>query len=152
MYFSNGNKTVFENFSKFSIGHYSMATQGILTFNYYNSELKLQAYATVRTDTIRYYLVSDLESLNPASDDPVSALVEPPIMVAHLFNVEGDNKNLQVCFQNGSVKTFQDLQLCGYVPGGITTKDALVFTYNKGTCLGNIYLDEVNYYLEIQKD
>lgn len=152
VYFKNGNKTVFENFSDFLIYRYSITNKGMISFLYVEKTSGYKACANLRTDTIRYYLVSDLKSVIPASDDVVNALIEPPIMEVHLANMSENNEDLQVYFQDGSMKTFKDLQLYGYNTGSITDKDALLFTYNKGTCLGNIYLDEVNYASEVQKD
>lgn len=151
VYFKNGNKTVFENFSDFLISRYSI-TNKVISFLYVEKTSRQKACAEVQTDTIRYYLVSDLKSISPASDDPVNALSEPPITEVHLANMSENNEDLQVYFQDGSVTTFKDLQLYGYTTGKITDNDSLVFTYNKGTCLGNIYLDEVNYASEVQKD
>lgn len=152
VYFKNGSKDVFEDISDFSVYRYSLTHKGMISFAYHNRELNCKAYATLRMETIRYYLISDLESLCSVIEEAVNVLSEPPIMKIHIDNMNADNEDLQVYFQDGSRKTFKNLYLFGLSTGSITDKDILLFTYNKGTCLGNIYLDEVRYYLVARKD
>lgn len=152
VYFKNGSKDVFEDISDFSVYRYSITNKGMISFDYYNRQLNCKAYATVRTETIRYYLVSDLEALCPVIEDAVNVLSEHPLTKVHIDNMDYDNDDLQVYFQDGSRKTFKGLYLWGRSTGSITDKDILLFTYNEGTCLGNIYLDEVMYYVVTRKD
>lgn len=151
VYFKNGSKDIFGNISDFSVYKYSITNKGMISFDYHNRELNCKAYATLRTETIQYYLISDLESLCPVIEDAVNVLSEPPLMKVHIDNMDADNNDLQVYFQNGSRKTFRGLYLCGRSTGSITDKESLLFTYNKGTYLGNIYLDEIIYYVVVRK-